>query len=88
MPVPWWRVPDLAIFLIGSAVAALRIAVAPWSSLWKDWILILGLYAMARSALPRGPGEPALTAATMSFLLGIYVHGQWPHLLSVLGFTS
>jgi hypothetical protein len=70
----------LAILLLGW-----RLLSHPLTSLWRDWIFILGVYWLYTALASRSRAWPQVTAATMAFLLGIYIHGQTPYALSVLG---
>ncbi len=66
-------------------VLAWRILSRPPGSLWRDWIFILGVYGLWGAIASRSRAWPQVTAATMAFLLGIYLHGQVLYTLSVLG---
>ena len=73
---------------VGLAVLVLawRVIVCPAGLLWRDWIAVAAVF-WAYTALRRRSGEWSLvTAALAAFLLGLYVHGQVPHTLRVLGF--
>src|SRR6187455_3422157 len=73
-PIALW-----GIGLAAAAVAAWRLAVVPAGRFWRDWALLLAIQAIAVAAAGRRRFWPALAAALMAYLLGIYVQAQWPH---------
>ena len=56
----------------------------PVEHLWRDWVVLLSLYWIYTVFCEKKPHWPKVTAAVMAFMLGIYVQGQWIHVLSVL----
>jgi hypothetical protein len=81
--------PEARIKPVQSVLAGLlllwRVAGAPASMLWRDWVMVLAIYWLAISLRPRAPFRPTLTLTAMSYLLGIYIAGQAPHTLTALG---
>lgn len=73
------------VLLSALGAAIWRAAVVPAGELWRDWVLILAAYAAYTACLRESRHWPAATAGVMAFLLGLYVQGQFPHLLAVLG---
>ena len=71
--------------LIPAAVIAWRIYARPPASLWRDWVLIVGLFWIYENLASKARAWPSAMIMTMAYLLGIYVVGQAPHALSVLG---
>ncbi len=58
----------------------------PWLNLWRDWMVVLGIYWMATALLGKSRAWPAATAAVAAYLLAIYSMGQIPQTLTALGF--
>jgi hypothetical protein len=78
--------PPALRWALGSAsllLAAWRLWTVPVGQLWRDWGLIVAFLALLSSAAPRRPFRTVVLCAAMAFLLGIYVQGQWPHLLAL-----
>lgn len=73
------------------AAAALAAALIVWAcvrppaALWRDWAFLIGLFALGSLFLGEKRGWPQAAAALAAFLLAIYVRGQAPHVLAVLG---
>ena len=72
--------PVGAILLIGW-----RLAVDPLSVLWRDAVLLIGVYWLCAIVVSKSRILPILATTIMAFLLGVYVYGQAPHILSVVG---
>jgi len=72
---------------VSAAVALLiwRVAVLPLPGLLRDWVAILALYWIFTVFAQRSKAWPWVTVATIVVLGGIYVHGQFPHTLEILG---
>jgi hypothetical protein len=62
-----------------------RIILLPLSQLWTDWVIILAVYFLLRGFLKSLRAWPAITLVTVTLLLGVYVFGQLPYTLVVLG---
>ena len=77
----------VAAALAAAAIIVWRIAAVPPSRWWRDWTLILALFFLYTLFRRNSPAWPAVTAGLMAFLLGIYVQGQAPHILAVLGWA-
>lgn len=77
-------VPDQRRLRVEAAAAILicaaRLFTQPLSTLWRDWILILGLTWLATVLAPRRNAIVLLLPAVSAYLLGIYVVGHWPYL--------
>jgi hypothetical protein len=67
---------------------AWRVAVLPLAGLPRDWVTILALYWIFTIFAQRSKAWPWVTAATMLLLGGIYLQGQFPHTLEILGIRS
>lgn len=76
-----WTVAELAGAL---SLLAWRVAASPLSALWRDAVAILAVYWIITALASKTRLWPSVTAAAAAFLLGIYVQGQVPHVLSVL----
>lgn len=62
-----------------------RVLTQPPGLLWRDWGLVLaGVWIFAVLA-PRSPARPTVVAAAAAYLLGLYVKGQLPLMLAILG---
>lgn len=72
-------------FWIGLALVAFRLATCPAERLWKDWLLLLGLFGLARAFLSRDGHLAPVATSLMAYFLAIHVAGQLPHALAVLG---
>ena len=62
-----------------------RLAVQPAGSLWRDWMVVIAVYGLATAVSARDSLRTSATAAVAAYLLGIYVQGQAPYALTVLG---
>lgn len=73
---------------IAAAVALLvwRLADQPPGRYWRDWMIVFALVWGWSAFKPKSPALPVVHATGMAYLLGIYVLGQLPHALAVLGF--
>jgi hypothetical protein len=73
------------------AAAALAAALLAWAclrppaQLWRDWAFVTGLFALASLFWGDRRAWPNVAAAAAAFLLAVYVRGQAPHVLAVLG---
>ena len=77
-------------FLIGERIAALslivwRLVAAPPAAYWKDWMILVAVYWLYTTFVPRSNAWTTVTTTLTAWLLGIYVYGQLPHALAVLG---
>jgi hypothetical protein len=68
-----------AIFL------AWRAAVLPASQLAGDWVAIVAAFFLLRAFAPHRQVWTFVTVATVTLLLGIYLFGQIPYTLIILG---
>jgi len=75
----------LGLLLASGLLLAWRACVKPPTSLWQDWIAVLGLYLLWRPLWPEKRGRASADAAVASFLMGVYVAGQFPQAISVFG---
>jgi hypothetical protein len=66
-------------------MAAWRLWTVPVGQLWRDWGLIVALLSLLCCTAPRRRVRTVVIPAAMAFLLGIYVRGQWPHLILLFG---
>lgn len=71
--------------LTAVGIAAWRLAAVPVPLWWRDWSLILALFAVYTVFRRESRTWPAVASAVMAFLFGIYVQGQLPHIVAVLG---
>ena len=71
-----------------AAALVVWVCVRPPGALWKDWAFATGLLALASLFWGERRAWPAVAAAVAAFLLAIYVRGQAPHVLAVLGFRG
>jgi hypothetical protein len=67
------------------AVAVWRVSTRPASEVWHDWLLIVSLLDFVSTLSGPGRARSAAYAAATAFLLGIYLWGQGPHALRLLG---
>jgi len=72
----------------GLLVILWRILVVTPSELWRDWALLLAVFQVVLCFRRESGSTSSLTAATMAFLLGLYLAGQAPHVLAMLGLAS
>jgi hypothetical protein len=70
---------------LAAALLVWRFAANPAAAYWKDWMLLLGLFWLYTTFQSSSPAWPAVLLSVMAYLLGIYVLGQIPHALAVLG---
>jgi hypothetical protein len=85
-PVPGFEIrPGMAwgVGLAATAVIGWRLAAVPVGRLWRDWVLLLALEAIVTVAAARRKSWPVVSAGIMAYLLGIYVQGQWPHIVAI-----
>jgi hypothetical protein len=64
---------------------AWRVAVLPLSGVLRDWVCVLAVYWIFTIFAQRSKAWPWVTVATMILLAGIYLQGQLPHTLEILG---
>lgn len=79
------RAGQLTAVALLCAVAILRLAFTPPGGWWRDWILILTAYIVYTVMGRNSRSWPLVTTSAMMFLLGIYIQGQIPHVLTILG---
>ena len=72
-----------SVGLAATAVIGWRLAAVPVGRLWRDWVLLLALEAILTVAAARRKSWPVVSAGLMAYLLGIYVQGQWPHIVAI-----
>ena len=65
-----------------------RLASQPLVHVWRDWVVILSCYWLFVVLKPQEKDPSQALVATMAFLLGIYVLGQLPLTLRLLGIVS
>jgi hypothetical protein len=65
------------LLLIGRAL------LRPPATLWRDWVILLGLLWLASLFPSRVKNLPLLAGAVAAFLLAIYGIGQWPYLHAI-----
>jgi len=75
------RLELLACLLLLIGRALLR----PPATLWRDWVLLLGLLWLAGLFSSRAKHLPVLAGALAAYLLAIYGVGQWPYLQAIFG---
>ena len=68
-------------------IIAWRVFSQPIGSLWSDWVTIISIYWIFTAFVAETRAWKVGTAATMLFLLAIFVHGQFPLSLAVLGWS-
>ena len=68
-----------------AALLVWRIAAVPFALLYRDWVAILALYWMFSIFGQRTKSWPWVTLGTMLLLAGLYLRGQFPHTLDLLG---
>lgn len=75
------------LFTITTSIALVcwRIAVVPHGSIWKDWVIIVALVAVIAAWKPRTRVLSTTIVAASTYMLTLYVHGQWAHLTETLG---
>jgi hypothetical protein len=62
-----------------------RLATESPSEYWKDWMLLASLFWIYTVFQSKSTSWPVVTVTVMAYLLGIYLLGQVPHALAVLG---
>ena len=62
-----------------------RVAVSEPTQFWKDWVLITSAFWIYTQLKGDSPSWPVVTMTTMAYLFGVYLLGQLPHTLAVLG---
>jgi hypothetical protein len=71
------------------AASAIIVAWRLWagspSGYWKDWMLLLGVFWGFTTCRSSSKPWPLAALSIMYYLLGIYLSGQVPHALAVLG---
>ena len=72
-------------FMIGLALVLFRLATCPVDRLWKDWLLLLGLFGLTRALFAPRASDSTIAPSLMAYFLAIHVAGQVPHVLAVLG---
>jgi hypothetical protein len=72
------ELPACLLLLVG------RVLLRPPSTLWRDWVLLLGLLWLASLFPSRAKNLPLLAGALAAYLLAIYGVGQWPYLQAIL----
>ena len=72
-------------FAAGFGVVLLRLATVKPGQLWRDWLLVLGLFGICRALGHRSDAAPIVAATTAAYLLAIQILGQLPQALSVWG---
>lgn len=77
--------PSAWEILAGSLILAWRLLAYPANQFWRDWVVIVSLYWIYTALASRTRAWAPVTVAVLAYLLGIYVHGQLPQTLSVLG---
>lgn len=83
-PATGHRTRGLAVFVAIGGILWRLLSVPP-GLLWRDWVLLLTVYATYSLFCRTSRHWSAASAGVMAFLLGIYVEGQLPHVLAVLG---
>lgn len=84
-PTPASTRTQAAAAAVAILIAVFRAATLPPAQWWRDWVLLLTLYGLYSLFRRRSESWPIVTATLMAFLLGLYVQGQAPHVLAVLG---
>ncbi len=79
------HIAKIAELMTGAIVAGWRIILIPWSSLWRDWMLILALSFIGLALSKRDRTRSLLLSGAMAYLLGIYIVRQLPRTLELLG---
>ena len=62
-----------------------RLAACSPAHLWKDWILIVSAFWIYTRYKSGSPAWPVAAVTVTAYLLGIYLLGQLPHAIAVLG---
>jgi len=81
-PVLW---PEL---WVGLGLVAFRLATCPAERMWKDWLLILGLFGAGRALFAPTSSPSAIAPSLMAYFLAIHIAGQLPHVIAVLGLSA
>lgn len=78
----------IALQILSALVlVAWRAAFHPVGDLWRDGMVVLGLYWIPTVFFWRSRDWPAVTAAVAFYLLFVYSLGQVPQTLVTLGFS-
>jgi len=67
------------------AAALARACFVEPRALWRDGVILLALYAAFTVVARQSRAWRPVTTVLVSFLLGLYVFGQFPYTLNVLG---
>jgi hypothetical protein len=78
LPSEVWEV------LAASAMVAWRFRTHPAAGLWRDWVVVLGVWWIATAIAGRTKAWPALLGLMMAFLFAQYAALQVPLSLAVL----
>jgi hypothetical protein len=74
--------------LLLASLAALilwRLAFRPISLAWRDWLLLLALYALSYPRFAASPARRRLELSLMAYLLALYLVGQVPRIVESFG---
>ncbi|HXX93515.1 MAG TPA: hypothetical protein VEN81_07770 [Planctomycetota bacterium] len=82
MPRDRWRAAAEA--MVPLALVAWRIASLPIKDLWRDVLLLLGLYWILEIGMAARGGSRIVRTLFMAFMMGIYLQGQLPFALKML----
>lgn len=83
-PAPPSPPPRVRELVVAAAVLLVwRIAACPWTSLWRDWLTVIGVYGVYTAFRGRSRDWPIVTVATMALLLVLYASVQAPLAWSV-----
>jgi len=70
---------------LAAALLIWRILARPPGLLWRDWGIVVALVWIFAVLAPRSRARPTVVSAAAAWLLGLYVKGQLPLMLSILG---
>jgi hypothetical protein len=68
-----------------SLLMAWRVLDCPLSELWKDWPLLLAVTCLVRLAAPSERTRGVMMTVVVVVLAAVYISGQLPFTLAVLG---
>jgi len=71
--------------VLAVALLLARILTQPPGLLWRDWGIVVALVWIVAVLAPRSRAFPTVVTAAGAYLLGLYVKGQLPLMLSILG---
>jgi hypothetical protein len=71
--------------VIAPALLGWRFIADPLAELWRDWMVVFALWWYFTAVNPRLRGRADLVWLTMAYILAIYLAGQAPRALEVLG---